>query len=58
MASPSLAFLRRENPIRVDLIVESLKELGPGVRGQLARVSVSVEGVGGELRPQGPFGRR
>ncbi|MCH7607818.1 MAG: hypothetical protein IIC94_04540 [Chloroflexi bacterium] len=56
MAGPTVAFFGREDAIGVDFIVEPLEELRPGVRGELARVSLGVEAVGSEAGSKGPLG--
>ena len=48
MAGPTVALFGREDPAWIDLVVETLKERGPRVRGEVAGVALGVERMGGE----------
>jgi hypothetical protein len=54
---PSLAFVRWQDPLRIDLSEEAALECGAGVGSELAAVSQAVEPVGRGLRPEPSFHR-
>ena len=55
MAGPTVALFGREDPARIDFVVETLKERGPSVRGEFAGVLLGVEAMGGEPGSKGPL---
>jgi hypothetical protein len=57
MLGPSMALLRREGSIWVDLGLEPGEEHGAGARGGLPCVVLRVHGVGGEPGAEGSLRR-